>query len=255
MNKSTGSLTLRDYFNIASTQFASILGPGVASGATVLAIFASRGWHASWLTFFGVGLSFVGYYFAMEYARLHQLRNYADVYKGLYGKLYRVATPFMDFAVAYAVFVGMAIVTAQFGSLMMEWGIPFFVGVAILWGFSLLGAIFGTDLFRKIQGVLSLILLTLTLVINVACIINGINIFKEIMSTRWMPEGGTFANAVYWAFQYGFVQIQMVTVLIPNLDIVRKKSDIKKALGVGYLMNMTLVGLQSIALLAFMPAV
>ena len=99
MNKSTGSLTLRDYFNIASTQFASILGPGVASGATVLAIFASRGWHASWLTFFGVGLSFVGYYFAMEYARLHQLRNYADVYKGLYGKLYRVATPFMDFRV------------------------------------------------------------------------------------------------------------------------------------------------------------
>lgn len=93
-------------FSMAAVWFCFFVGPGFASGASLLGFYASRGWIG---VFIGPALStlvagtFV--YLALEYSRRHQLYDFKSFYDGVFGKYSPVFSNIKDLTIIISIFV------------------------------------------------------------------------------------------------------------------------------------------------------
>lgn len=255
MEKST-STTFGQRFSVAATAFGAIIGPGAASGTTILYYFVNKGWKSSYLPLLSFLVAYSSYYWGMEYSRMNGITVYNEMFNSLYGKYKKFVSPLMDITMIWALYNGASILCSQVGIIASTiFGINKWILIIAIVIIGIVGSMFGASGFRRVQGVLTIVLLvSMLLIFGGAIFTNGSNAIS-LVTERWMPDGATVSNAVYWGAMYGVANISFIGVLLPSNDILKKKADVKHTLVLGYIMNTCITLLSCWALLSYAPGI
>lgn len=228
-------------FALAFVWFTTHFGGGFASGRQVIDYFVKFGWYGLFMPILSQLVVGLVLYYAWKFAVEKKLFNYRDwtreYYKpasGVMSYLYEVLynlTLMTATAVAFA--TGAATIQAVFG-------IPYIINTIIIAFVLFLLTIFGAQIVRKAATVIAIAIITGVVVIYVP---NIISTFPEItkniadLKSGAIPSEASFSSALWQSIMYAGFQSVVIGAYIAHANILKDKSDVKKASIIGFLMN------------------
>ena len=262
-------------FTIASVWFCFFVGPGFASGASLLGFYASRGWVG---VFIGPALSTIVagalVYLALEYSRRHGTYDFKSFYDGVFGKFSVVFSNIKDLTIIISIFVMGALSFATGGyhlqallDSILEIDVPISVtGLVIMLAIVLL-VLAGRKIIVAMSKWVSVALMLVIIVViflafpvawpRMIEIVSNRTVFAE--SGTWMLGHLTLSGPAFmWFGTLIFINTvtSSVDTLIPaSKGIIKTQADSRNAAllgGIGVFLSMFLM---NVVLISGMPTI
>ena len=206
MEKSKTKKGMPVFIGIAAVWMGTHFGPGVASGTQLNQYYVQFGLAGIFVTIIAMG--FLGYalYCSMEFSRLYQAYDYQTWVEKLFGNKYVVILFDISFLVT--------ILTAASGSmnavavlLESNFGVNYWIGVAIIIVCTMLLCAFGARLVRAASSYMMFIVVGILLVIMILLAMNGDGDLSGSIANQAqnLPAAGSgsWLSAIWSAIIYG----------------------------------------------------
>ncbi|MDR0906769.1 MAG: hypothetical protein LBN00_11480 [Oscillospiraceae bacterium] len=187
--------------------------------------------------------------------RVYDIHDYQTLFKEIYGRAGKLMSPLTDVAVIFFLIISIAFSFSGCGSYINQlFGTPIIIGGIAAAIITLIIAQRGVAFFSKIQSVMCFGMLAILVTVYLMTILGfGWDSLVEKMSTRWVPVDFSTVSMLIWCVYFAATYVSFLsTYLISGKDI-KLKSDVKKTICIGFVMNLSAIVLPVIALLAFAP--
>lgn len=244
MEKSKTKKGMPVFIGIAAVWMGTHFGPGVASGTQLNQYYVQFGLAGIFVTIIAMG--FLGYalYCSMEFSRLYQAYDYQTWVEKLFGNKYVVILFDISFLVT--------ILTAASGSmnavavlLESNFGVNYWIGVAIIIVCAMLLCAFGARLVRAASSYMMFIVVGILLVIMILLAMNGDGDLSGSIANQAqnLPAAGSgsWLSAIWSAIIYGSFQATIVANIASVAGDLTSRRESKKAAITGFLANTILL--------------
>ncbi len=255
-NKNKQKPNLKLSYELASVWFGAHVGPGFATGAMLCMYFTSCGWNALWMPIVTMALEGIVFYSAMEMARTHKAFTYRKVVDAIFHPFHKVLGPLIDFITCWTGFLGLGVTFAACGSSLNSlFGWPKMIGNILMAVASVLIALYGQKLVRKVSGGLSICLLA---VLSITCIVTIVSQWDTIagyISSRYVPEGIDGKQIFMFIILYCAFCSGHSNHVVACSDAISNEKESRWAAVFGTLMNGCMMTLIVLSMLAYIPDV
>lgn len=244
MENSKAKKGLPVFIGVAAVWMGTHFGPGVASGTQLNQYYVKFGVAGIIVTIIAMG--FLGYalYCSMEFSRIYKAYDYQSWVVKLFGNKYVVILFDISFLVT--------ILTAASGSmnavavlLESNFGINYWIGVAIIIVLAMLLCAYGANLVRAASSYMMFIVVGILLVIMVLLAINGDGDLSGSIANQAEnlsdAGSGNWLGAIWSAIIYGSFQATIVANIASVADGLPNRRESKKAAITGFLANTILL--------------
>lgn len=244
MEKSKAKKGLPVFIGVAAVWMGTHFGPGVASGTQLNQYYVRFGLPGIFVTIIAMG--FLGYalYCSMEFSRIYKAYDYQSWVVKLFGNKYVVILFDISFLVT--------ILTAASGSMnavavLLEdnFGINYWLGVAIIIVCAMLLCAYGAKLVRAASSYMMFIVVGILLVIMVLLAVNGDGDLSGSIANQAQnlsdAGSGSWPGALWSAIIYGSFQATIVANIASVAEDIPNRRESKKAAVTGFLANTILL--------------
>lgn len=244
MENSKAKKGLPVFIGVAAVWMGTHFGPGVASGTQLNQYYVKFGVAGIIVTIIAMG--FLGYalYCSMEFSRIYKAYDYQSWVVKLFGNKYVVILFDISFLVT--------ILTAASGSMNAvavlfesNFGINYWIGVAIIIVLAMLLCAYGANLVRAASSYMMFIVVGILLVIMVLLAINGDGDLSGSIANQAEnlsdAGSGNWLGAIWSAIIYGSFQATIVANIASVADGLPNRRESKKAAITGFLANTILL--------------
>ena len=244
MEKSKAKKGLPVFIGVAAVWMGTHFGPGVASGTQLNQYYVRFGLPGIFVTIIAMG--FLGYalYCSMEFSRIYKAYDYQSWVVKLFGNKYVVILFDISFLVT--------ILTAASGSMnavavLLEdnFGINYWLGVAIIIVCAMLLCAYGAKLVRAASSYMMFIVVGILLVIMVLLAVNGDGDLSGSIANQAQnlsdAGSGSWLGALWRAIIYGSFQATIVANIASVAEDIPHRRESKKAAVTGFLANTILL--------------
>ena len=244
MEKSKAKKGLPVFIGVAAVWMGTHFGPGVASGTQLNQYYVRFGLPGIFVTIIAMG--FLGYalYCSMEFSRIYKAYDYQSWVVKLFGNKYVVILFDISFLVT--------ILTAASGSmnavavlLESNFGVNYWIGVAIIIVCAMLLCAFGARLVRAASSYMMFIVVGILLVIMILLAMNGDGDLSGSIANQAqnLPAAGSgsWLSAIWSAIIYGSFQATIVANIASVAGDLTSRRESKKAAITGFLANTILL--------------
>ena len=243
-------------YELASVWFGAHVGPGFATGAMLCIYFTGCGWNALWMPMVTMILEGIVFYSAMETARTYHAFTYRKVVDVIFAPFNKVIGPIVDIVTCWTGFLGLGVTFAACGTIMNSMlGWPELVGSTLMAVISIVIAIYGQKLVRKVSGILSIALLAVLIVTCVGTIALQWDTLAGYITSRYVPEGVTGWNIFMYIILYCAFCSGHSNHVVACSDAITCEKESRWAAIFGALMNGSMMTLVVLSMLAFVPDV
>lgn len=244
MEKSKAKKGMPVFIGVAAVWMGTHFGPGVASGTQLNQYYVMFGLPGIFVTV--IAMAFLGYalYCSMEFSRLYHAYDYQSWVEKLFGNKYVVILFDISFLVT--------ILTAASGSmnavavlLESNFGVNYWIGVAIIIVCTMLLCAFGARLVRAASSYMMFIVVGILLVIMILLAMNGDGDLSGSIANQAqnLPAAGSgsWLSAIWSAIIYGSFQATIVANIASVAGDLTSRRESKKAAITGFLANAILL--------------
>lgn len=242
------------FFAVAFVWFTTHFGGGFASGRQLIQFFVRYGWYALFTPVIAILLNAIVFYYAWEYSVEHKKFQYKSWCDSFYRPHEKIFSNLYELVFNLTLVTATAVAFATGGATMTKvLGTPYIVNTAIIAIIMLVLTIFGADVIRSVASWVAIVIILGLLIIY------GTNFFvvlpnlKDVLSAPPAPYG--FLPALWEAIKYTSLQAAVVGTYIAVADVLKNKSDIKKAAITGFLLNAVIITLASAVILSHYPTI
>lgn len=255
MSSKSGRFLIPGYIGLACVWFGTHCGPGTASGKQTSVYFLQYGKWSLIFPFVAMGLLGLGVYYAVEFSRRTQAASFKDFANKLFHPYDKFFANFFEFTFLATVGMSGGACMAT-GSLLFNqyFGIPVWVGAALMAIVTIIFSIYGAEIVRVSSSYMSIIIFG-SMIILVAVGISNSGGISNSLSQRTLseaPVGTALWNAiVYAAFQCTGV----IGVTVAVADGLKSKTESKKAAIWGIVINALFLAVIAVMLMGYPEAV
>ena len=241
---------------VAAVWFGSHAGAGFATGRQEVEFFVQFGWHSLWIGMFSMLIMGFAMYNGLEFARIHNVHDYKNLFKQLYAPYNKMLPTLWDVLYLYATLLGSGVAIAGASDLIYQsLHIPYGIAVFIIGSLLLLFTIFGAGLVRSASTAMSVFIISALLIVTILGISFGLgsaNLVK-VVSEKTTTAG--FGKIFWMALLYGSFQSVIIAPIVSVSETLKTREDCLKAALYGFFINGTMLILVCIMLLSFFPEV
>lgn len=234
-------------FSVASVWFGSHAGGGFATGNQATQYYVQYGWYAPIMALAAMAVLAVVLRNIIVMANNHGFTNYKDVFEHVYAPYSKLE---ILFEIYFYIIVICAVSAAIAGAatLLVDYGIPYGVGVALIGIAVLVMVMFGAGLVAKASAVMSIIILVCVFTIYILGIAGRTEQLSAVMAAK---EYNSLGTAIWKVFVYAGFQSVVVPAMIGTGVVLKNKKNATKACFIGFLMNGLALALSCVMLLAW----
>ncbi len=234
-------------FSVASVWFGSHAGGGFATGNQATQYYVQYGWYAPIMALAAMAVLAVVLRNVMVMANNNGYSNYKDVFEYMWAPYSKLE---LLFEIYFYIIVICAVSAAIAGaaSLLVDYGIPYGVGVCLIGIAVLLLVMFGAGLVARASAIMSIIILVCVFLIYILGIAGRTEQLSAVMAAKEYNHLGT---AIWKVFVYAGFQSVVVPAMIGTGVVLKNKKNASRACFIGFLMNGLALALSCVMLLAW----
>lgn len=243
---------IKNAFNVAASYFGIIVGPAMVSGTFAVSYYSKYGINAFWLPILTVLLAGLLIYKGIEFARINQCYDYDSFSQKLFGKFYRyMKIPFN----ILMIIIGIVSVSIHFafGASLIQTvtGLNFFLSCIVITFLILLITVFGEKITRKVNKVMFLFLLGITVTFTCFVLVNkGISVYPE-----WILHT-SLTSGILMSIMYGFAgSIGVIMPVIAISEEISSKRQSALTAIISMILNYVIILLTVLITLSYCPDV
>ncbi|ABR46672.1 Uncharacterized membrane protein [Alkaliphilus metalliredigens QYMF] len=252
MNKKSG---MPVFFALAFVWFTTHFGGGFASGAQVIQYFVKFGWFAIFTPIISQLIIAIVLYFAWKFALEKKMFDYRDWANEFYKPIQGIMSNVFEIMYNLVLVTATAVAFATGGATIEGvFGTPYLLNTVVIAMALLLLTIFGAELVRKAASIIAVIIISGVVLIYVPNVISSFGqITKNVADLRSgaIQNDTSFFSAMWSSLVYAGFQTTCIGAYIVHSNILKDKSDAKKAALWGFIINSTVLMLSTLGILAF----
>ncbi len=238
-------------FGISFVWFTTQFGGGFASGAQLKSYFMDYGIYCLWTVVGAQAICAVYNMYIAYYCRKHKTYDYRSFNDAFYGKYAPVFSNLFEIVYIFVLLVVPAVAFSTGGTTLATLtGIPYIVCTAVIGIFIFIVSIYGTAIVRKVETVLSILIVVGLLVVFIPNIIvqwDAISANIGTMAQQHMPLGpAVWSMVVYAAFQIA----SSPAIHSQHAEALSKPKDSVFTYVLGFVVNSGMIFLSTIGLMA-----
>lgn len=253
MNKSLKTNNTMNAMQVAAVWFGAHVGGGFATGNQTMNFFVKHGWHSIWLPLLSVIIIGLVYRESLMVARNHGTYNYRSWALKMYEPYEKVFAVLFEIGFLMIVLLGTGGSIAGSAALMQSFGLNYLLGVLITGVIFFILTIYGSNLIRKASTLITVLILVFLTIMTVVGISSNFSNLSSLVSQNYAPS--SFGVSIYNALRYAGYQAFVIAIVLSASDILKTDKDINKSVGIGILMNGSMIVLSCLMLLAWTPGV
>ena len=240
---------------IASTWFGMHCGSGFATGSQYAIYYSKYGWLALITPMITWAVLAVAFYFIFEYSRITKVTSYKDYASNVFIKKFAIVFVILiDLWCLCSQIMGVSGILAGSGSLFEEYGVNYWIGVAVAGAIVLGMVVFGSRVMMRISTYLTVGLLICITILGFVGVAQHWDNFVQVVVNR-ENDGGSFIDAVGAALTYSGVQIgSMFAVCSMAPELKNTKDSAKTAFG-GAFLNLLMLQILGLVMIANYPEI
>ncbi len=245
--ENTKKASIGTLFSVASVWFGSHAGGGFATGNQATQYYVQYGWYAPIMAVLAMFiLSFV-LRNVIVMANNHGFSNYKDVFEEMWAPFSKLE---ILFEIYFYIIVICAVSAAIAGSasLLVDYGIPYGLGVTIIGLVVLILVMFGAGLVARASAIMSIIILICVFIIYILGIAAKSEQLAQIFAAK---EYNSLGTAIWKTVVYAGFQSVVVPAIIGTGVVLKTKKNATRAMFIGFLMNAAALGVSCLMLLGW----
>lgn len=245
--ENTKKASIGTLFSVASVWFGSHAGGGFATGNQATQYYVQYGWYAPIMAVLAMFiLSFV-LRNVIVMANNHGYSNYKDVFEEMWAPFSKLE---ILFEIYFYIIVICAVSAAIAGSaaLLVDYGIPYGVGVTIIGLVVLILVMFGAGLVARASAIMSIIILICVFIIYILGIAAKTEQLGQVFAAK---EYNSLGTAIWKTVVYAGFQSVVVPAIIGTGVVLKTKKNATRAMFIGFLMNAAALGVSCLMLLGW----
>jgi uncharacterized membrane protein YkvI len=248
-------MTLPVSVGIAATWFGMHCGSGFATGKQYTIYYNAYGWLAMITPLITWGILAASMYFVFEYGRLLQINSYKEYAENLFIKKsgWLFVLLFDIWSVCAQILGEMGIMAGSGALFQQSYGWNYWIGVVLAGAIVAAVVFFGAKALMKFSTILTGGLIVCIVILGFAGLAQNWTNFVQVLSTRAMPEGVTFWDAVKASFTYAGVQIGSLFALSGLVKEMKSSKESKQAAFGGAFLNLILLMILGLVMIANYP--
>jgi uncharacterized membrane protein YkvI len=198
----------------------------------------------------------IAIYNGLEFARIHKVYDYKNLFKKLYAPYNEMLPTLWDVLYLYAVLLGSGVAIAGASDLVHQsLHVPYGIAVILIASILLIFTIFGAGLVRNASIAMSVFIISALLIVTILGISFGLGSgnLSKVVSEKTTTAG--FAKILWMALLYGAFQSVLIAPIASVSETLKTRKNCLKAALYGFLINGAMLLLVCIMLLSFFPAV
>lgn len=245
--ENTKKASFATLFSVASVWFGSHAGGGFATGNQATQFYVQYGWYAPIMAVLSMAILAVVLRNVMVMANNHGYTSYKPVFEEMWAPYSKLE---ILFEIYFYIIVICAVSAAIAGaaSLLVDYGIPYGVGVALIGVAVLVLVMFGAGLVARASAVMSVIILICVFIIYILGIAGRSEQLSQVLAAK---EYTNFGTALWKVLVYAGFQSVVIPAMIGTGAVLKTKKNASRAVFIGFLMNGIALGLSCVMLLAW----
>ena len=246
-NENTKKASFGTLFSVASVWFGSHAGGGFATGNQATQYYVQYGWYAPIMALISMAVLAVVLRNVMVMANNHGYTSYKPVFEEMWAPYTKLE---LLFEVYFYIIVICAVSAAIAGcaTLLVDYGLPYGLGVIIIGLAVLLLVMFGAGLVARASAVMSIIILICVFAIYFLGIAGRTEQLAQVMTERVSTNTG---EAIWKVLVYAGFQSVVIPAMIGTGAILKTKKNATRAVTIGFFMNGIALALSCLMLVAW----
>ena len=245
------------YLAIALVWFSSHFGGGFASGRQIVAFYLNHHWTSLFMPAVSMAIMGSCMYFSMVVANRYQTFDYSNWSKKMYGRIGFFAVPIYEILVNAILLLATSVAFATGGTILTQLlHTHYMLNTLAIASVIFVLTIYGSELVRKTAAVVSVILFVSMCIIYLP---NIIKFFPKILENTAAIKSGAIAignppsfwDALWWGVKYGTLHTAAIGAYIVHAQVCPNTPCLKKAIGIGIVINCVIMYLAYFGILAF----
>lgn len=247
IDKNKMPVTIGVSFVWFTTQF----GGGFASGNQLRSFFIRFGVWALFTCIFVQGIGAFYQWYALRYAKKHNLYDYRSFNNRFYGKYAPIFSNLYELVYLTTTCVAPAAAFATGVSTMNSaFNIPMWLGNLIVGIFIFVVSVYGTNVVRKVASTLSVLIVLGLLAVYLPNIISQWQDILSNISNSW-EQPASFLEAIKMAIIYAAFQLASIGLIIQHSKPFESEEEAKTSMIIGFFVNgliclMAVLGLMAV---------
>lgn len=245
--ENTKKASIGTLFSVASVWFGSHAGGGFATGNQATQYYVQYGWYAPIMAVIAMAILAFVLRNVIVMANNHGYSNYKDVLEEMWAPFSKLE---ILFEIYFYIIVICAVSAAIAGaaSLLVDYGIPYGIGVTIIGVVVLVLVMFGAGLVARASAIMSIIILICVFLIYILGIAAKSDQIAQIFAAK---EYNSLGTALWKTVVYAGFQSVVVPAIIGTGVVLKTKKNATRAMFIGFLMNAAALGVSCIMLLGW----
>ncbi len=245
------------YLAIALVWFSSHFGGGFASGRQIVAFYLNHHWTSMFMPAVSMVIMGTCMYFSMVVANRYTTYDYSTWSKKMYGEIGFFAVPLYEVLVNAILLLATSVAFATGGTILSQlFHTPYMLNTFAIAAVIFVFTIYGSELVRRSAAVVSVLLIISMFIIYLP---NIIKYFPRILQNIEAIKTGAIAvsgpcsfwDALWWGVKYGTLHCAAIGAYIVHAQVCPDTTCLKKAIGIGILINCVIMYLAYFGILAF----
>lgn len=234
-------------FSVASVWFGSHAGGGFATGNQATQYYVQYGWFAPIFAVISMAILALVAREAITMCNNHGFNNYKELFEEMWAPYSKLE---ILFEIYFMIIVICAVSAAIAGcaSLLVDYGIPYGVGVTIIGLLVLILVMFGAGLVAKASAAMSAVILICVFIIFILGIAGRTEQLGQVYSAMESNHVGT---AIWKVFVYAGFQSVMIPALVGAGTVLKTRKNASRACFLGFLMNGLALGISCVMLIGW----
>lgn len=242
------------FIGVAAVWIGGHFGPGFATGTSMTTWFVRYGAIGLILPLISMAITAGVMYFMVEFARRNQANNYKAFATSAYGdKGGKFVTIMYDIVFLVTVMCAGGLCISGLASLLeAHLGLPYWGGAAVTVAVSAILCLYGSKLLSKASAYMMYFIIGVTvLVVVMSFAFGSYDLAGAFANSSTNAIDSSFGTAIWKAVLYGFFQSSLCFNVISVSDVLEDNTASKKAIGIGYLINIVLMCLVILMLFSY----
>lgn len=242
------------FIGVAAVWIGGHFGPGFATGTSMTTWFVRYGAIGLILPLISMAITGGVMYFMVEFARRNKSNNYKAFAASAYGdKNGKFVTIMYDVVFLVTVMCAGGLCISGLASLLeAHLGLPYWGGAAVTVAISAILCLYGSKLLSKASAYMMYFIIGVTvLVVVMSFAFGSYDLAGAFANSSKNAIDSSFVTAIWKAVLYGFFQSSLCFNVISVSDVLEDNAASKKAIGIGYLINIVLMCLVILMLFSY----